>query len=35
MATAIAVGTIGVNVMVAMGLASLSIQTASLARVHC
>ena len=33
MATAIAVGTIGVNVMVAMGVASLSIQTASLARV--
>jgi uncharacterized membrane protein YedE/YeeE len=33
MATAIAVGTIGVHVMVAMGVASLSIQTASLARV--
>ena len=33
MATAIAVGTVGVNVMVAMGWASLSIQTASLARV--
>ena len=33
MATAIAVGTIGVNVMVAMGWASISIQTASLARV--
>ena len=33
MATAIAVGTIGVNVMIAMGVASLSIQTASLARV--
>ena len=29
----IAVGTIGVNVMVAMGMASISIQTASLARV--
>jgi len=33
MATAIAVGTIGVQVMVAMGMASISIQTASLARV--
>ena len=33
MATAIAVGTIGVHVMVAMGMASLSIQSASLARV--
>jgi len=33
MATAIAVGTIGVNVMIAMGMASISIQTASLARV--
>ena len=33
MATAIAVGTIGVNVMVAMDWASISIQTASLARV--
>ena len=32
MATAIAVGTIGVHVMIAMGWASLSIQTASLAR---
>ena len=33
MATAIVVGTIGVNVLVAQGMASLHIQTASLARV--
>lgn len=33
MGTAVAVGTIGVNVLVAMGYASLHIQTASIARV--
>lgn len=33
MGTAVAVGTIGVNILVALGLASLHIQTASIARV--